>query len=70
MKLEGSSVLLTLGTYAMHAEKYMQALYTSKDKDLPNAYIAFMRTLALPIYPEMTEEDVALVITRIEECIF
>jgi len=48
----------TIGTYALHVEQYIQDRFGYRDADLPNAWKAWRHSLALPLYPGLTEADV------------
>ena len=48
----------TIGTYALHTEPYIQERFGYADQDLPSALRAWRQSLALPLYPGLTDEDV------------
>lgn len=48
----------TLGTYALHAQPFFRRRYGYTPGDLVNSHAAYRRSLALPLYPQMAEEDV------------
>jgi dTDP-4-amino-4,6-dideoxygalactose transaminase len=48
----------TIGTYALHTEAYVQERFGYAERDLPGALTAWHRSLALPLYPGLTDEDV------------
>jgi dTDP-4-amino-4,6-dideoxygalactose transaminase len=47
----------TLGTYALHREPFFVRALGTTEGDLPRSAAAYHRTLALPIYPGLTEND-------------
>lgn len=51
----------------VHAQPYYRALYG--DQRLPGAQKHYLRTLSLPLYPEMTEDDVARVAEALSEAL-
>lgn len=57
----------TVGTYALHVEKYIQERYGCRDSDLPNSLRAWHQTLALPLYPGLGDEDVVRIVSALRE---
>lgn len=51
----------TLGTYAMHLQPYFRERFGIEDESLPNATRAHRSALTLPLYPQLTDDDVSLV---------
>ena len=45
------------GTHAVHVLGYYREKYGLKPEDFPNAYLADRLSLALPLYPSMTEAE-------------
>jgi len=45
------------------------AYLNEKDEDFPNSNFAAEHSLALPVYPELTEEQISFILNRIEEWI-
>ncbi len=45
------------GTHAVHAQKYYSEKYGLNHSDYPNSYIADRCSVALPVYPGMTDEE-------------
>lgn len=56
--LRSRGVEATIGTYALHAEPFFGRVFGYRPGQLPRSHQAFVRSLALPLFPEMTEEDV------------
>lgn len=48
----------TLGTYALHAQPFFQRRYDYSPNDLPNSYFAYRQTITLPLYAQMTKDDI------------
>ena len=65
VRLRARGVETTLGTYALHAERYMQARYAYRNEQLPDAYTAYRHTLTLPLYPDMSTDTVAHVVSEL-----
>lgn len=57
----------TLGYYGLHLEPYFRRALGTSAEALPNATAAAQRSLALPLFPEMTSEDTALVADALDE---
>ena len=65
--LEERGIATRQGTQAVHILGYYRQRYGLKAADFPNAYLADRLSLALPLYPQMTEEEFAYVIENIRE---
>ncbi|MDY6835348.1 MAG: DegT/DnrJ/EryC1/StrS family aminotransferase [Chloroflexota bacterium] len=52
----------TLGAYAVHATEYYKQKYCYADNDFPNASLVFTQSIALPLYPSMSEASVKFVV--------
>ena len=59
MKVRG--IETTLGTYALHDQPFFQREFGYKSGQLPNSHAAFMHTITLPLYPQMSEADLELI---------
>lgn len=59
----------TIGTYALHLEPYLQRLYGFTGNELPNAARAFRQSLAIPLCPQMKDEDIDYLIKSIKETV-
>lgn len=57
-RMAADGIETTIGTYALHAEPYIQARCGCTDRDLPGAQTAWRQSLALPLYPGLTDTDV------------
>ena len=60
-EMKARGVETTLGTYALHDQPFFQRQYGYAAGQLPNSHAAFMRTITLPLYPQMTEADLDIV---------
>jgi perosamine synthetase len=56
----------TIGTYALHTQK-AYAHYGYKPADLTNSYIAFTKSLSLPLFYSLTKEDQNFIIKSLKE---
>ena len=52
----------TLGTYALHAQPYFGRVFGYQPGALPRSHAAFLRSVALPLFPQMIEADVEAVV--------
>lgn len=62
--LRAHGVEATLGTYALHAQPFYQRAFGYVNGQLPNSYRAFTKTITLPLYPQMTPEELEMVATQ------
>jgi perosamine synthetase len=58
-----------IGTYALHVQPYYRDLLGHKPGDFPHSFRALKQSLALPMYPSMTENEVLQVAEALKECI-
>jgi len=66
-RLSEARIETTIGTYAMHQTRYYSNKYSFEADDFPSARIAFEQSLALPLYPRMSEGDVRLVVNSLKK---
>lgn len=59
--LEGEGIATRPGTHAAFAQGYYTAKYGLTPADFPNAFIADRLSLALPLFPGMSEDDLVYV---------
>lgn len=59
----------TLGTYALHDQPFFQREFGYKPGQLPNSHTAFMRTITLPLYPQMSDADINLIATALRSVV-
>lgn len=64
-RLEERGISTRQGTHAVVIQGYYAQKYDLKPEDYMNAYMADRLTLALPLYPQMTEEDRTRVIEEL-----
>jgi dTDP-4-amino-4,6-dideoxygalactose transaminase len=55
----------TLGTYALHREPFFRRTFGYRPGDLPGSDAAFRRSLALPMYAGLEEDNQAYVADRL-----
>lgn len=63
--LEENGVITRQGTHAVTSQQYYQQKYSIKNLDFPQAYIADRLTIALPLYPTMTQTEQDYVINML-----
>lgn len=55
--LKSNGIEATIGTYALHDQPFFQRQFGYRTGQLPNSHVAFNRTISLPLYPQMNEEN-------------
>jgi perosamine synthetase len=65
-KLEETGVSTRQGTHAVVIQGFYADKYGLRPEQFPNAYIADRLSLALPLYPQMTDEEQEIVIAEIQ----
>lgn len=61
-KLEEKGIATRQGTHAVHTLSYYKDKYSLKDEDFLNSYAADRLSIALPLYPTMSQEEFEYVI--------
>ena len=56
-RLEAQGVATRQGTHAAALQGFYREKYNLSPEQFPNAYLADRLSLALPLYPQMTDED-------------
>lgn len=56
-RLANVGVESTIGTYALHSQPFYMDAFGYRPDDLPIAEAAFRRTLSIPLFPSMTDEQ-------------
>ena len=69
LTLEEQGIATRQGTHAPIAVGYYAEKYGLKPEEFPNAYIADRLSLALPLYPQMTQDDVELVVGALRSAV-
>ena len=59
----------TLGTYAAHDQPCYQQEYGYVSGQLSNSHAAFTRMITLPLYPQMSEADLGIIVDGLCEVI-
>jgi len=68
-KLRERGVESGIGTYALHIQPYYRNLLGHRPGDFPHSFRALKQSLSLPMYPSMTEDEVAQVVEALEDSI-
>ena len=68
-RLRAMGVEATLGTYALHAQPFFGRAFGYRPGALPRSHDAFLRAVALPLFPQMTEADVEAVLESAGEAL-
>jgi len=63
--LEEVGISTRQGTHAVTLQDYYQKKYQIEDNDYLGAYLADKLTIALPLYPQLTEEDQQYVVENL-----
>lgn len=64
-RMLAQGVETTVGTYALHVEKYIQVRYGCRDEDLPNSLHAWRQALSLPLYPGLSDDNVKSIVSAL-----
>jgi dTDP-4-amino-4,6-dideoxygalactose transaminase len=59
----------TIGTYACHAQPFFRERFGYAPGDIPNSYLAFSCSLALPLHSRMVEQDVVTVVRALRRSV-
>jgi perosamine synthetase len=60
--LETRGIATRQGTHAPIVQKFYADKYSIRPEDFPNSYLADRLTLSLPLYPQMTDEEIDTVV--------
>ena len=63
--LEQQGIATRQGTHAPIIQEFYARKYGIQPGDFPNAYLADRLSLSLPLYPQMTDEEVDLVVSAL-----
>ncbi len=58
-----------IGTYALHVQPYYRDLLGHRPGAFPHSLRALKQSLALPMYPSMTEDEIVQVVEALKVCI-
>jgi perosamine synthetase len=64
--MEKEGIETTLGTYALHDQPFFQRTYQYQSGQLPQSHAAYTRSLTLPLYPQMTLQDLDLIAQKLK----
>jgi perosamine synthetase len=67
MQLKADGIATRPGTHAVHTLSFYQAKYRLANSSCPNAHRAMTQSIALPLYPTLTEPEIAYVIERLKK---
>lgn len=70
MSLEERGIATRQGTHSPVIQGYYANKYGLRPEQFPNSYIADRLSLALPLYPQMTDEEQSLVCNSLREAIY
>ncbi len=70
MSLEERGIATRQGTHSPVIQGYYANKYGLRPEQFPNSYIADRLSLALPLYPQMTDEEQSLVCQSLREAIY
>ena len=59
----------TIGTYALHSQPFFSQKYHYQESDIPYSQRAYEGSLTLPLYPTMSENEMAKIIDALYEVI-
>jgi dTDP-4-amino-4,6-dideoxygalactose transaminase len=69
LSLERKGIATRPGTHAVHSLAYYKRKYNIKNEACPNSLKAMNQTIALPLYPTMTEQEIDYVISNVRSAI-
>jgi perosamine synthetase len=59
----------TIGTYALHGQPSFQAACGTEPGDIPVSWMLAQRTVALPLHPGLSDEDVTVIADAVREAL-
>jgi len=66
-RLEARGIATRQGTHAVHTLEYYRRRYGLRPEDCPVSWDADRRTLTLPLFPQMTEDDQGAVVAALRD---
>jgi dTDP-4-amino-4,6-dideoxygalactose transaminase len=70
LRMEEEGIGVAVNYRAVHTLKYFRESYGYRPEDFPNAYEIGRRTLSLPLYPQLVEEEVETVCKTLKDILF
>ena len=67
--LRAKGIETTIGTYALHDQPFFRRTFGYAEGECPRSHAAFERSIALPLFPAMTDDEVALVADGVREAV-
>lgn len=67
-KLEACGIATRQGTHAVHTLGFYKKKYDLKDEDFFMSYVADRLSIALPLYPQMSDEEFEYVLSHLKSC--
>ncbi len=59
----------TLGTYALHDQPFFQNKYGYTSGQLSNSHFSFVRSITLPLYPQMNEAELKILSSELRRAV-
>ena len=56
----------TIGTYALHAQRYFAKNYGYRKGSIPNSFTASSQSLTLPLYPQLKKSDIDGIVSTLD----
>jgi perosamine synthetase len=66
LQLQSKGIATRQGTHAVHVLGYYKRKYNLTEQDFPMAWKADRQSMAIPLYPQMTEEEWEYVVSQIK----
>ncbi len=66
-KMKERGIETTLGTYALHDQPFFQREFGYRSGELSNSHSAYQQTITLPLYPQMNEADLDLIMASLQD---
>ncbi len=67
LELESRGIATRPGTHAVHALAYYRTKYGLSNWSFPNSYRAMTQTIALPLYPKMSQSDCEFIVENVHQ---
>jgi len=66
-RVRSAGVEVTIGTYCMPLTDFFKQKYKYAETDIPNAWDVYRRSISVPLYPGLTEDEQLQVVKTMEE---